>query len=188
VQNEVSAQIFIRWQMGYSVRQVHVKPSFKPKKLGEGVSATAYTFGKKLVIKHTDCEATIDTARKLRNKNVSVVAKVFEVGKVSRPYSEWQDYHDSHDSYYIIQEFVRKKRNAKVDYFCNNFESIAHAMADIDNIRMLKSFVNIALELKKSGIDLDQISDLHNQMCSPPRKIASRLLILAVLILAIVDL
>jgi hypothetical protein len=27
-------------------------------------------------------------------------------------------------------------------------------MADIDNIIMLKSFVNMALELKKSGIDL----------------------------------
>lgn len=140
----------------------NVKPSFKPKKLGEGVSAVAYTFGKKLVIKHTDCKGTVDTARKLRNKNVSVVAKVFEVGKATRPVNVWQSYYGK-DSYYVIQEFVKKKRTAKVDYFCNNFESIAHAMANIENIRMLKSFVNIALELKKSGIDLNEISDLHNQ-------------------------
>jgi hypothetical protein len=69
----------------------HVKPSFKLKRLSEGVSATVYTFGKKLVIKHTDCEVTVDRARKLRNKNASVVAKVFEVEKASRPYSEYHD-------------------------------------------------------------------------------------------------
>lgn len=140
----------------------HVSPKFKPKKLGEGVSAKAYTFGKKLIIKHTDCIATVDVARKLRRKNIDIVAKVFEVGKTSRPYSEWTDYY-GHDSYYIIQEFVKKKKSAKVNHFCNNFENIAHAMADISNAKVLRSFVDIAFKLKRCGINLSEISDLHDQ-------------------------
>lgn len=145
----------------------HVSVKFKPRKLGSGISATAYTFGKRLVIKHTDCESTVNVAKKLRRKKLDVVAKVYEVGKASRNLDSWNTYGDS---YYIVQELVKKRKSPKVKEFCLNFEDLARALSNVDDARMLKSFVDIALKLKRCGIDLGEISDLHYDNVFATRK------------------
>lgn len=136
-----------------------INPNYKPKKLGSGISAIAYTFGGQLVIKYTDCNSTVNVARKIKNKNLDFVAKVYELGPV-KYINEWGN---QNDGYYIIQERVQKRSNTKVDEFCDYFENLASAMSNFDNQKNLKSFIDIAFKLKRCGIDLSEISDLHAQ-------------------------
>lgn len=134
-------------------KKYNVPQSFKPRKLGSGISAVAYTFGKKLVIKETDCYTTIDVAKRIKNKNIQAVAKVFEISKTRKV--------GYRNAYYIIQEFVPKRTNSKSQNFAYDFADIAGTLGRLDK-KTLDFYISTAIQLKQCGIDCSNISDLHS--------------------------
>lgn len=138
-------------------KKYKVNINHKPRRLGSGISAEAFTFGEKLVIKSTTCSDTIAVAKKVKRKSLNMVAKVFEVIRTSRACDSYYN----NAAYFIIQERLAHKRSAKVSEFCETFEGLCRAMGDFSN-NDLKEYVNMAFELKRCGFNLKKITDLHD--------------------------
>lgn len=161
-----------RWVSLCEKYRVSVK--FRPKLLGGGISATAYTFGKKLVIKHVTCKLTAATARKLVKSPTDAVAKVFEVAKIGQDLKRRDDGTDAYgghcyqNNWVVIQEFIPQKK-LKVD----EIESIADMINDLRYLRdgsgkvtekrrkKTKTVLEFLISLNESDIRFSGISDLH---------------------------
>lgn len=137
-------------------KKYKVKPTSKNIKfLGRGISVRTHSFGDKLVIKLTSCKDTVEAAYGLVGKKISCVAKVFEVGLTTKD-----------ELYYIVQEYVPEIKG-KISRSIENIASykfkqmVSMMVGPFTDIRVLTECFKMLAELKRAGINLNKVSDLH---------------------------
>lgn len=142
--HDISYQVW-----AYLCKKFNVPLDFQPTYLSNGAEQVVYEFGPNHVLKVSDRDFIIKSAKKLRGRKIMGVARCFSVVKA----------HPNNSYYCIVQERCKVGEGAHGGNACYDFmQDLSHAFTVLKgrDVKLIES----AIKLKKLG--LQSVVDFQN--------------------------